>query len=81
MLELIRLALPRRVFSLSHVKYAVDRLKWLYDNRELVGGLTFIEQPKELRFYFGKLKPTSKWQEYLVNLRKTLEIVYRYKMK
>ena len=66
MLELIRLALPRRVFSLSHVKYAVDRLKWLYDNRELVGGLTFIEQPKELRFYFGKLKPTSKWQEYLV---------------
>ena len=24
MLELIRLALPRRVFSLSHVKYAVD---------------------------------------------------------
>lgn len=46
--------------------HAVDRLKWLYDNRELVGGLTFIEQPKELRFYFGKLKPTSKWQEYLV---------------
>lgn len=60
--ELLRLALPRRVFTLSQVKYTIDRLAWLYENRELIGGLEFYEEPKVLRFFFGKLKPTSDWQ-------------------
>ena len=64
--ELLRLALPRRVFTLSQVKYAIDRLAWLYENRELIGGLEFYEEPRVLRFFFGKLKPTSNWQEKLV---------------
>jgi len=64
--ELLRLALPRRVFTLSQVKYAIDRIVWLYENRNLIGGLEFYEEPKVLRFFFGKLKPTSNWQEKLV---------------
>ena len=65
--ELLRLALPRRVFTLSQVKYTIDRLAWLYDNRKLIGGLEFSEEPKVLRFFFGKMTPTSDWQEKLVN--------------
>ena len=65
-MELLRLAMPRRVYTLSQVKYAVDRLAWLYENRKLVEGLTFVEEPKILRFFFGKLKPVSNWQEKLV---------------
>jgi tryptophanase len=65
-MELLRLAMPRRVFTLSQVKYAVDRIGWLFENRELVGGLTFIEEPKILRFFFGKLKASSDWQNKLV---------------
>lgn len=64
--ELLRLAMPRRVFTLSQVKYAIDRIAWLYKNRELIGGLEFAEEPKVLRFFFGKLVPTSDWQEKLV---------------
>ena len=41
-MELVRIAIPRRVYSLSHVKYAIDRLKWLFDNRELIQGLEFV---------------------------------------
>ncbi|PID92559.1 MAG: tryptophanase [Bacteroidetes bacterium] len=63
--ELLRLALPRRVFTLSQVKYAIDRIAWLYENRELIGGLEFYDEPKVLRFFFGKLKPTSDWQQKL----------------
>jgi len=65
-MELVRLALPRRVFTLSQVKYAVDRLGWLYENRHLVEGLVFTEEPKILRFFLGKLKPVSDWQQRLV---------------
>ena len=64
-MELLRLAMPRRVFTLSQVKYAVDRLAWLYENRRLVGGLKFVEEPETLRFFFGRLEPVSDWQEKL----------------
>lgn len=65
-MELLRLAMPRRVFTLSQVKYAVDRIGWLYENRELVDGLRFVEEPKVLRFFFGRLAPVSDWQSKLV---------------
>jgi tryptophanase len=61
-MELVRMAMPRRVFTLSQVKYAVDRIAWLYENRKLIGGLKFVEEPKVLRFFFGKLTTTSDWQ-------------------
>ncbi len=60
--ELLRLALPRRVFTLSQVDYAIDRIVWLYENRKLIEGLTFVEEPKVLRFFFGKLTAVSDWQ-------------------
>jgi tryptophanase len=65
-LELARLAVPRRVYTMSHIEYAVDRLAWLYKHRELVGGLKFIEEPKVLRFFFGKLQPVGNWGAKLV---------------
>ncbi len=65
-LELLRLALPRRVFTLSQVCYAIDRIDWLYQNRRIVGGLRFVEEPEVLRFFYGRLQPVSDWQEELV---------------
>jgi tryptophanase len=60
-MELVRLAVPRRVFTISHFLYAADRLKWLYDHRDLVGGLEFREEPPVLRFFAGKLAPKLNW--------------------
>lgn len=56
-LELVRLAMPRRLYTLSHIEYTVDRLKWLFAHRELIGGLKFIEEPPVLRFFFGRMAP------------------------
>jgi tyrosine phenol-lyase len=64
--ELLRLALPRRVFTLSQIKYVEDRVTWLYENRNLVGGLKFTEEPKVLRFFVGRLAPTSDWTVKLI---------------
>jgi tryptophanase len=65
-MELVRLAFPRRVFTLSQVKFAEDRIKWLYANRELIGRLKFVEEPKVLRFFVGRLAPTGDWTQKLV---------------
>jgi len=64
--ELLRLAFPRRVFTLSQTMFVIDRVKWLYDNRELVGGLEWVEEPPLLRFFMGRLKAKTNWPEKLV---------------
>jgi len=64
-MELLRLALPRRVFTLSQVQYAIDRITWLYENRHLVKGLRFVEEPSKLRFFLGRLEAVTDWPEQL----------------
>lgn len=65
-MELVRLAIPRRVFTLSQIKYIEDRMTWLYENRELIGGLRFVYEPPVLRFFMGGLEPVSDWPQKLI---------------
>ncbi len=64
-MELVRLALPKRVFTLSQIKFAADRVAWLHRNRHMIGGLTFTEEPEVLRFFLGKLTQVGTWQQQL----------------
>ena len=64
--ELLRLAFPRRVFTLSQTMFVVDRVKWLYENRELVGGLEWVEEPPLLRFFMGRLTSITDWPQKLI---------------
>ncbi|MCL2561969.1 MAG: tryptophanase [Rikenellaceae bacterium] len=59
--ELLRLAIPRRVLTLSQIRYAIDRLAWLWENRSLIGGLRFTYEPAVLRFFMGSLEPVGDW--------------------
>ncbi|MDR1673678.1 MAG: tryptophanase [Bacteroidales bacterium] len=65
-MELLRLAVPRRVFTLSQIKYVADRMTWLHRNRELIGGLKFVYEPPVLRFFMGGLEPVSDWTQKLI---------------
>jgi tyrosine phenol-lyase len=65
-MELLRLAFPRRVFTLSQTNFLLDRIQWLYKNRDLIGGLKFTEEPAVLRFFMGRLDAVSDWPEKLV---------------
>jgi tryptophanase len=64
--ELLRLAFPRRVFTLSQTMFMIDRVKWLFENRDLIGGLKWVEEPAVLRFFMGRLEPISDWTEKLI---------------
>jgi tryptophanase len=65
-MELLRLAMPRRVFTLSQIKYVEDRMTWLYENRKLIGGLKFVYEPPVLRFFMGGLEPVDDWPQRLI---------------
>jgi len=60
-IELTRIALPRRVYTVSHIEYAIDRINWLYKHRDLVKGLRFVSEPPVLRFFLGKLRALDDW--------------------
>lgn len=62
-LELVRIAFPRRVYLRSHVDYAIDRITWLFEHRDLVKGLKWIYEPPVLRFFLGRLKDIDNWGE------------------
>ncbi len=64
--ELLRLAVPRRVFTRSQIDYVIDRMEWLWDNRKLIGGLRFTYEPPVLRFFMGGLEATTDWPARLV---------------
>ncbi len=64
--ELLRLAFPRRVFTLSQTMFLIDRVNWLYHNRNLIGGLRFVEEPPVLRFFLGRLEPIGDWTAKLI---------------
>ena len=65
--ELTRIALPRRVYTMSHIEYAIDRINWLYKHRSLVKGLKFVFEPPVLRFFDGRMEPLDNWGRTLVD--------------
>ena len=66
-IELARCAVPRRVYSMAHIDYVVDRLKWLKSNAKLVSGLKFVEEPPVLRFFFGRMAALDNWGKKLAD--------------
>jgi tryptophanase len=54
----VRLAIPRRVYTQSHVEYVIEVFEKLFDNKEHVRGLRIIEEPKFLRHFTAKFERT-----------------------
>jgi len=54
--ELVRLAIPRRVYTQSHVEYVIEVFEKLFDGKEQVRGLKIIEEPKFLRHFTAKFE-------------------------
>jgi tryptophanase len=56
-LELVRLAIPRRVYTQSHIDYVAEVIIEVYQNRTQIKGLTIVEEAPILRHFTAKLKP------------------------
>jgi tyrosine phenol-lyase len=59
-MELVRLAIPRRVFTNSHLDYVVEVLEHIRDHRDELRGFRMTYKPKVLRHFtarFEELEP------------------------
>ena len=62
-LELVRLTIPRRVYTQEHLAYVADVVADVYARRELVPGLRMVYEPAHLRFFQARFAPRAPFLE------------------
>jgi tryptophanase len=55
-MELVRLAIPRRVYTQSHIDYVVEAILEIWQRRSEVAGLRFVEQAPMLRHFTARFE-------------------------
>jgi tyrosine phenol-lyase len=55
--DLVRLALPRRVYTQSHVDYVIEVATFLAENRSAIGGYRIVSEPPALRHFTAVFAP------------------------
>jgi tyrosine phenol-lyase len=55
-LELVRLTIPRRVYTNTHMEYTAESIIRLYAKRERISGLKMVFEPKHLRFFQARFE-------------------------
>jgi tryptophanase len=58
-MELVRLAIPRRVYTQSHVDYVVEVVRWVAERAGELRGLRIVDQPATLRHFTARFEPLT----------------------
>lgn len=56
-LELVRLTVPRRVYTQAHMDVVAESVEEVYASRQDVSGLRFVYEPEYLRFFQSRFEP------------------------
>ncbi len=58
-LELVRVTIPRRVYTQSHMDVTAESIADVYDRRTEIKGLRFTYEPEYLRFFQARFEPVT----------------------
>jgi tryptophanase len=58
-MDLVRLAMPRRVYTQSHADYLVEVFEEVVRRREQLRGLRIVSQPAQLRHFTARFEPLT----------------------
>ena len=58
-LELVRLTIPRRVYTQAHMDVVAESVTAVYDARDAARGLRMVYEPKYLRFFQARFEPIA----------------------
>ena len=56
-MELVRLAIPRRVYTQSHIDYVIEVIRWVAERASELRGMRIVEQPSALRHFTARFEP------------------------
>ena len=55
-MELVRLAIPRRVYTQSHVDYVIEVVRWVAERASELRGMRIVDQPPALRHFTARFE-------------------------
>jgi len=58
-MELVRLAIPHRVYTQSHIDYVIEAILKVYERRDSIGGYYIISAPTFLRHFTARFEPVE----------------------
>ena len=58
-MDLVRLAIPRRTYTQSHIDYVVEVVGWVAERAKELRGLRIVEQPSALRHFTARFEPLT----------------------
>ena len=58
-MELVRLAIPRRMYTQAHMDVVAESVANVYDRRDSIKGLKLVYEPEYLRFFQARFEPVE----------------------
>ena len=58
-MELVRLAIPRRVYTQSHIDYVIEVVRWVAGRAGELRGYRIVDQPAQLRHFTARFEPLA----------------------
>src|SRR5688572_21708686 len=56
-MDLVRLAIPRRTYTQSHIDYVIEVVRWVAERASDLRGMRIVEQPPTLRHFTARFEP------------------------
>ena len=56
-MDLVRLAIPRRTYTQSHIDYVIEVVRWVAERAAELRGLRIVDQPAALRHFTARFAP------------------------
>jgi len=56
-MDLVRLAIPRRTYTQSHIDYVIEVTRWVAERKDRLRGLRIVSQPAALRHFSARFEP------------------------
>ncbi|HVL54057.1 MAG TPA: tryptophanase [Vitreimonas sp.] len=56
-MDLVRLAIPRRTYTQSHIDYVIEVVRWVAERASSLRGFRIAEQPPALRHFTARFEP------------------------
>jgi tryptophanase len=58
-MDLVRLAIPRRTYTQSHIDYVIEVVRWVAQRTGELRGFRIVEEPAALRHFTARFEPLA----------------------
>ena len=58
-MDLVRLAIPRRTYTQSHVDYVIELCEWVAARAGELAGCRIVDEPPQLRRFTARFEPLA----------------------